>query len=832
MKIHPTLRPFILAAIISSIVPCYAAPTTVVGTGEIITSNAGLPLSSQSYSNTLDTGFWVGVGFSQLTDASAIVLGSEDTISVTNLSNNSNSGATGILLSQSTLGTINGTLSVTGEADARALWLTSTDSFDSDNSTALSSSLAVFSGSLNATAESGTAYGIYLFDSTLGDIESTTITTTAMGGGAVGINLSGTSTISDLSGTTIKASASNAGTVVGTSIGILVRDSATVGSFDNIIINSSTSSESSSASGISMLSIVENSSYQNMNISVSGIAGQLNLVSARFTPASQADFITLSGDFNMSSNNESGNNSYSVGYLLGTALSDTSASVGIKNSGMTGTSMGFLLDWDNTNLNVQRNYGFTAGVAIIGTAAVTALDLQGTVVTAGNSITTSVESGAVVAAFLQGVDLSEGALYGTLNATATEGIAVGLGTVGSDLSVFVNPTFNFPIITQIDTNSTINQIGGIINVEVENETAAETLAVGVQLGNVNTAGNAARAAEYYKTTMTGNLSGVISVQLNDTQSGDVTLQSGNIVAGIINYGSVTDAEAAAVFTDGTLGADVLRFDARANTQNADPEGTRVSSLIYSTDSSTNALSLVGLGQAVQSLVGDIEMTTRVADGSTASVISTTSSNRVNLQGNLVAGSTGTQALRFQEGHFLVSSNRWVAAEEVSFGTVPSSVDELYAITSVQLSNIVTVSSRSTNTTVDNSLSITSSTLSFTGNNTSDVSQLIVGIDMTLELENLTDVYVYLYGTQADYENSIVYFLDARETDFFDADNTGITYHLSLSGSTVTQTDEFEIRHDETGIYLYSLSPFVPEPSTAMLSLVALLGLLGYRRRAI
>ncbi len=827
MKTHPTLCPIILAASLFSIPLCYAAPTTVVGTGETITSSASLPLSSQDYINTLDTGFWVGVGFSQLTDPSAIILGSADIITVTNQSANADSGAGGIVLSQSSLGTINGTVSATGEADTRALWLTSTDVYNADNSTAVNSTLSTFAGSIEANALEGTAYGIYLFNSTLGDIDSTTITAIAAGGGAVGVNLSGTSTISDLSGTIIKANAFNAGSIVGTAIGILVRDSSTIGNFDNV--NIEVSSTSGTATGISMLSVVEGSSFQNMSISASAESGQISLVNARFSATDQSSFITLSGDFSMSSNNDNSNNSYSVGYLLGTALSDTSASVGIKNSGMSGTSMGFLLDWENTRINVQRNYGFVAGVGIIGTAAVTALDLQGTVVTAGNSITASTQSGAVVAAFLQGVDLSEGALYGTLNATATEGIAVGLGTVGSDLSVFINPTFNYPIITQIDSNSTINQIGGSINVEVENETATETLAVGVQLGNVNEENNAARAAEFYKTTMKGNFSGIISVQLNDTQSGSATLQSGNVVAGIINYGSVTDAEAAAVFSDGTLGADVLRFDARANAANSDPEGTRISSLIYSTDSSTNELSLVGLGQAVQSLVGDIEMTTRVTDSSSTSgsVISTTTSNRAILEGNLVAGSTGTQSIYFQEGHFRVTSNRWVATEGVNFGTVSSSVDDLYTTVSVQLSDMVTASTGSTNTTVDNALSLTSTSLSFTANSTSDVSQLVVGIDMTLDLVGLTDVYVYLYGSQSDYEDSIVYFLDARATDLFDADNTGITYHLSISGSSITQTSDFEIRHDGTGIYLFA----VPEPSTVTLSLLALLGLLSHRRRA-
>ncbi len=185
-----------------------------------------------------------------------------------------------------------------------------------------------------------------------------------------------------------------------------------------------------------------------------------------------------------------------------------------------------------------------------------------------------------------------------------------------------------------------------------------------------------------------------------------------------------------------------------------------------------------------------------------------------------ASSSGTESLQFEKGNFQVTSEAWNAQKGITVGSsVSSSVGALYDTASVTLHDI--------EATVGETTTFNSNSLSFYANSMSDSSLIKTMEGVSLDLEGLTTVNIYLSGDDTMY--GPLYFLDARLADFFDADNTGITYNLYFDGIEYEQSDTLKIVHDSTGIYLSS-NVTIPEPSTATLSLLALAWLLSRRRR--
>ncbi len=527
----------------------------------------------------------------------------------------------------------------------------------------------------------------------------------------------------------------------------------------------------------------------------------------------------------------------SVGYIIGGVPQSTSVSVGFKNTGdavpgVLGTSAGYDIDWENTTLTVHRNDGLSGASTIIGRHDT----LKKTVLGAGSYMESTVNNGMTVTAWLNGIDVSEGSLLGTVRAKAQQGVAVGLSTTATDL-------LTERVIVQSGLNSVAGNISGHITAILASDANAtynwssiDSMVVGY-LGAIVTEKTSVYhqfdPGTHFKTNMKGSFSGEITAQLDDITSADGTLRDGTLVAGIVNYGTITQDAADALWGTGenaSMGSDLLSFDGNAfvptgteSPGNDDVAGTSVTALIYdSTGEGTKEA--VAFGQAILTFVGDTELTTT----------STGAANTTRITGDITTGTEGTKSLSFQKGHFTATSTNWNAAAGISFGNLAEDGITALSTATVQLSDIVKVDAGATVADgLGKKVTLNTATLDFAGISETNVSQLIVGNGMTLDFNGLATVNVTLNGTAAEYmeyfENGggAIFFVDARLAETFDTEQ--VNYVLTIGGDSAVSTDTFKIYHDGHGIYLFDKT-YVPEPSTATLSLLALAGLLARRRR--
>ncbi len=744
------------------------------------------------------------------------VLGKDDTITITN--NVVGSGVIGMDISASTVGQVDGTIDVTGTKQATGLRVSGTDF----GTSGVSSTLGNLSADIHveSTDDVGTAYGIDLSYGIIGSITGSNITVESKGA-ATGINVAG--------GTTLGA------------------PNTRIGYMNDVTMSVVTTGEQAAASALLLgdgASLAfdpktTNDGYvvKNANVTVTGQSGQLSFATAHLTKDTifnKGGIGKISGSFTMNSNNKN-TTSYvnmSVGYILGSELDSTVASLGFKNTNTTdgyqGSSLGFDIDWNNTSMYINRDIGFAVGSVIVGTDQINGMNLQYTTLGKSNIIHTTTGAGSAVGVWLNGIDLTHGQLLGSVKATAGTGIAVGLGSGGSDLS-------GTSYVTQVPKNTILNIVAGKIEARVEQELVAAanikdpgTMVIGVQIGNAY--GNYDTGYSHYKTEFSdnGGFYGEVNAQLDDVINEDGTLGVRNAVIGILNYGAVDEKLIGTEYPElykYLTGEDKVIFNATA--QDGDKAGTSVSALIY--DQTAEGKKLVAFGNAVQSMVGDTVLTTN----------STHAGNTTRLIGNLTTGGdvlntstpekmSGQRKLVFEKGHFTVTSEQWNAADGVTFGGEGS-------FTKVIMTDILTVEDGARIAAgVGSTLEINSSTLNFHAQNDAATSTLVLGKGMTLDLNRIATsdeemiINIFLEGDKSLYENSTpLYFIDARLTDNFDADNTNITYNLYLNEDLQPKTSNFKIIHDETGVYLY-----VPEPSTATLSLLALGALMARRRRRV
>ncbi len=702
---------------------------------------------------------------------------------------------------------------------------------------------------ITAQTENGSTYGIRLtgnggpsldpgLGATVKSIVNTNIKVHSESGNAMGIELGNGTTVSNISNTTITVSAD--GLQAAGATGIRVGTGAFLGTIENVTVNISTTGTSAvngmifEAGALPYGASLTGYSAKNVTVNAVGTSGAVGFVTGNitedfmnYTPTSvpgMDNIGAISGTFSMISN-EMIPGGMSVGYTLAKLKTSTEFSLGFQNTNTTAptdegvsyedTSFGYLVDWSNTTMAVQRNYGFTAGSIIVGSDRVTAMGLQGTVLGKDNIISaTTVNNGSTAAAFLQGIDLSEGQLWGTLYAYSGSGIVGGLGTVGTSLN-------GGAFIPQTDESSIMNNIGGNITAELgqEDTSSRPSIAIGAQFGDVNVAysqdpDTGAKLYADYQTKLVGNFSGTITAKINDLRLNSGTPYSSTIVAAVITHGETNNGV-----------SEVLRFDTDAHAEHDDAAGVTFNALIYDIDNTTSVKSLVGLGQAITSVAGDINLSTRTAEG-------VKTHGLVSLNGNIVAGMTGSESLKFQEGNYNVTSNDWLASEGITVGLI-NDIDALHGIATVRLDNFVSF----TGEFVDNSIEIKTSTLNFTGNSATDVSKIYVGANQTLEFTDLANVNIYLKQDAEYYEDyfanggDAIFFVDSGASQYFDTDKTGITYTLYINGAKVDLSGySYKIYHDQYGIYIND--EIAPEPSTATLSLLALAGLLARRRRKV
>ncbi len=805
----------------------------------------------------------VVVGMTGSSEHTGTLLAKGETITVDNGAANSGAIALGIA-GDVNIAHIGGTLKVDATQEVRGLGLSGA-TFSAEGARA---TLGNFTGTIDVTSTGtiGSAYGIDLEYGTIEKMENATIKVTS-GAAAVGIKIG--------AGGTFKDPYAQIGFMNKLDVDIVT----------NGATSSATALQLGNGAGLAFPIIDEsgnkvsrpNDGYivRDADVKVTGKNGQLSFANAFLTPEVMAagGIGLISGDFEMISDNtadQADGANVSVGYLLGSQLLSTTASLGFKNTNddatlkFANTSTGFLLDWSSTNMKIHRNYGFAVGSTIVGTEFVNGLGLNNTVLGTSNKIEMSVGVGTAAAIWLNGVNLDEGALLGKLIVNVGQGVAVGMGSGGSDL-----PGTHY--VTQSNADTTLNIVAGTISATVETEGASlETMVVGAQIGAAF--GDDTKGYKHYRTIFApereateaipgveasegveaveaqpakpameaGAFYGVITAQINDAANESGELNAGNVVTGILNYGSVNedhfkpDADGNAVYStkygyrldSAEDGPDKIRFNATA--VDGDAAGARVSALIYDAQSD-GSKKLVGLGNAIQSLIGDTIITTN----------STYAGNTTRLIGNITTGGdllntaagskmAGQRKLIFESGHFTVTSESWNAEDGVTFGSVGS-------VARVVMTDVLTVNERDAGTSIAENLGselvINSSTLNFHAQNTHSSSVLILGTGMTLDLngegasKSLT-INIHLEGTEEDYAGaSPLYFIDATKTANFDDDKTNITYKLFLDGKEVKDNPNFEIRHDETGVYL-----FIPEPSTATMSLLALSSLLARRRR--
>ncbi len=788
---HRSVVSLISALLISS-TAAQAAPSQlnpVVGQ-EITTSQSesisgNLTFPDADYSDL----YFIGVGIlGNISIAeNDILLSESQKITVNNTA--ANSGAIGLAIAEATVGKIQGSIDATGVSATHGLRITGTEYMGA--AAGQSAYVSEVSGQISATSTRGSSVGIDVANGRIENITDASITidatlpaTREVQRDNEGILLGLNSSIGTISNTTINATvhANNNSAALN---GVSVEDNSSIDKIDNLTIVATNNSDSASAVGININSTgtVGKNGGINANVTVNVNDG----LAAFITTKNPANLGTISGNYEMNVYNTSegaAKNSYSVGYLLGDIIGSTTNSLGFSATNELGesNSEGILVNWNETSMSIHRNYGYSTGVVIMGHQD----GLEATVLGAGSEINTSVTEGFAVAAWICGMNIEQGALLGNLSATATQGSAFGLAATATDL-------VDDWIVNQNYDSSTFGNISGNISATVEQETAG-TKAVGVQLGNVFMKDGELQVID---TKMTGSFSGNISAELSDTVNADGSLQSsssGNVVAGIVDMGNQT-----------------LSFDGTTQGEN-NTLGTSVSAKIYNQEGDTKVLR--AYGDAVLTLDGGIKLSSKGTSAATAA----------RFEGNLTAGTSATgsghQSLDFVQGNFDITSESWNANAGITVGSIAGSdVTSLYQTASVTLNDI--------ESTVGETTTFNSNSLTFYANSMSDSSVIEAMAGVSLELESLTIVNVYLAGDDSMYET--LYFLDALKADYFDADNTGITYNLYLDGVAYEQHDEFKIVHDSTGIYL-STGKHIPEPSTATLSLVALAGLLARRRR--
>ncbi len=837
-----------------------------VKTGEITGTLGSLSADKDSIfevspvdpSITLKDHYLVGVGLNGAISTGSILVGTDETNIETITVNNTvtNSGAIGMGLGGgSNIAEIGGKIVVTSTQEARGLGL----SGDNFLASGAKSTLVNFTGKLDvsSTTLDGTAYGIDLEYGTIEKMENAEIKVSSAGS-VTGIHIDGGTTTVTIPATDTEPARN------------VQVPNATIGYMNNITVNVSSTSDKSSVTALNMgqgaglafdITNRPNGGYivKDATVKVTGRAGQLNFATAHLTDelmkvGDKSGIGLISGDFTMISENKGLADNYnaSVGYLLGSTLGGTTASVGFSNTnaidGLKGTSAGFFLDWNNTNMKIIRQEGFAGGATIVGTDYVNGLNLNATKLGVDNSIITHVDDGSAVAVWLNGANLDKGQLLGTLTSSVGKGVAAGLGAGGSNLP-------GTGLIKQTDRDTTLNIVAGTITATVGEEVVgvegALTVAVGAQIGNaygtmLNNSHFRTKFSEATADSEAGAFYGVIKAQLDDVADSSGKLDAQTVVTGILNYGSVDeshfeeDAEGKSIYSTsygyrlndtneaGEVVVDKIRFNATA--VEGDAAGVRVSALVYDKQGD-GSKKLVGFGNAVQSMVGDTILTTNSTNGR----------NTTRLIGNITTGGNvlngvqtaeelskmaGQRELVFEAGHFTVTSESWNAQDGVTFGSISSSAR-------VEMTDVLTVEEGGGNVAegLGSKLEINSSTLNFHTQNAKSSSVLVMGDDMSLDLNGAEDgksltINVYLQGDEGDYASaSPLYFIDARSTENFDASNENITYVLHLDGEVVEQHSRFEIRHDETGVYL-----FVPEPSTATMSLLALSSLLARRRR--
>ncbi len=730
--------------------------------------------------------YFIGIGiFGDIDVAngeSGILLDESQTIIANNMA--ANSGAIGLAIAGATVGGIKGTITSSAVSAAHGLRITGSDYFGNNSGRA---DVSYVSGSISATTTAGSAIGIDLANGHIGTIENTSITidatlpsTREVPQDNEGILLADQSSIGLIKNTTITATL-NANNNSASLLGISIEDNSSIGQIENLTIVATNNSTSASVVGINHNSTgsVGLSNGINTHMTINAVDGLASFITTR-DPSLLG---TISGYYEMNALNTKmgiSQDTYSVGYLLGDTVRMTYSSLGFSAANETGyaNSAGINVNWNDTTMVINRNYGYSTGVVIMGHQN----GLEKTVLGAGSKISTTVKEGLAIAAWICGMDLSEGALLGDLSATAETGLAFGLAGTATDLvdNMIVNQNYG---------NTSFGHISGNISATVENETDG-TKSVGVQLGNVFIQDGKLHTID---TEMTGFFTGNISAKLNNSINADGSLQSsttGNVVAGIIDMGNQT-----------------LKFDGTTQgTNNA--YGTKVSAEIY------HNKELRAYGDAVLTLTGGIKLS---SEGKTTA---TAASFVGNFTAGMGASGSGTESLQFEKGNFQVTSESWNAQKGIIVGSsLSSSVGALYQTASVTLHDIAS--------TVGDTTTFNSSSLSFYANSMTDSSLIKVMNGVSLDLEGLTTVNIYLAGDDSMY--GPLFFLDATLADSFDADNSGITYKLYFDGIEYTQSNTLKIVHDSNGIYLSTGAP-IPEPSTASLSLVALAGLLSRRRR--
>ncbi len=746
-----------------------------------ITESASVqPLADESYTILSDdyTGltdrYLAGVGVSGNIDvlSEGVFLTDSQSFTIKNTVNNS--GAIGIGLGAAHVGEIAADFVVEAQTEARGLGL----SGEVFNPSGQKSILEAFTGSLTVSSFEGDAVGIDLEYGEIKSLSNASITVKAQ-----------------------SSSARSAGAV-----GITVAAGGNIGSMDKVSIDVSTqsTSEQLNSSDIDGISIASGATVGidadggkqtlNMDITVSSQNGSASFISL----AETSDIGTVQGTFIMNTLNDASQASdYSVGYLLGDSVFTTTASIGFsKNQGEgRSSSQGIDVDWDNTRMTIHRNYGLSAGVVAMGLGGA----MNGTVLGSTSLVEATVNHGLAGAFWATGTILSEGAVEGILRATAQNGSAIGLGTAGTDL---VMPD----IVNQSTDPSILGNIAGTIEATVVNESAG-SIAVGVQLANIYPELEGNQWAGYNPTgvilrsdtKVEGYFSGDIIVKVENmdtTLDAAARLENGNLVAGIVDMGTQT-----------------LKFDGATNTA-TNAAGTSIDVRMNKTIGETSQQ--LAYGEAIITLEGDLRV----------SNTGTTSATTAQLAGNLTAGVTTGGAVKkivFEKGHFSVESQAWNSGGGVDFGQKsPDTGVGSYEIARVNLQDLM-LSDSSASTTIN------ASTLSFYSNSESigDSSLLYLEAGARLELEGLSEVNVYLQGSEADYTGRL-YFVDARNGEYFDAENISLDdYNIFFEGQVDehVQHENFRLVHDETGIYLH-----IPEPSTATLSLLALGGLLTRRRR--
>ncbi len=741
--------------------------------------------------------YFIGVGiFGDIAIAEdGTLLLDTDEILVNN--SGSNSGAIGLGISEATVGAIHGNISAVGHSIAYGIKLSGDQLLA--NNLGINASISEITGRIEATATSGSAIGIDLTNGAIESISGADIhvnatlpATREVPLESDGIRLLNNSTIDSITNTSITATlnASNNGAAVN---GISMAGASSIGKIENLTLNITNNSATSQAVGLSLNTTGEVGKKNGVDVGINAnISVTVNDGLAAFISTNNTENLgTISGNYVMNVHNTKGGASattYSAGYVLGDEFKGTFSSIGFTASTADGSvnSAGFNIDWNNTSMSIHRDYGYSTGVVVMGSHA----ELENTVLGANCNISSSVKEGLSVAAWFTGTDLSGGSLQGDLSAKAEYGSAFGLAGTATDL-------VDSWIIDQNYGNSIFADIAGNISATVDNEASGidtTTKVVGVQLGNLFVEGGVTRVMD---TEVTGAFSGNISAVLNDTVNADGSLQNtsaGNVVAGIIDMGNQT-----------------LKFDGTIQGEN-NAQGTQVSALIYNQEDGGKVLR--AYGDAILTINGGIKLSSE----------GTTASTSARFEGNLTAGYTsgnaGQESLQFEKGHFTVTSEAWNAQAGITVGSLAdSSVTKLYETARVTLTDIAS--------TVGDTTSFNSDSLTFYANNMGDSSLITAASGVSLELEGLTMVNIYLSGVEAEYGS--LYFLDATQAEAFDADNSGITYNLYLNGVLHTQDDSFKIVHDASGIYL-SAGAFIPEPSTATLSIIALIGLLQRRRR--